>query len=177
MYPEKENKVDQVAGKFNGELMFSQKSDQHFTPKKILDLVHQQFGMIDLDPCCEDSNNPNVVARDYYTHIEDGLKQEWYGKVFVNPPYSATKLWVEKAIKEYQKGNAEEILMLLPARVDTKWHYLLDNYLRVYIKGRLKFIGNTNSAPFPSMVVYLGEELDDFVDVWKNSGTIFTAVN
>lgn len=46
--------------------------------------------------------------------------------------------------------------MLLPARTDTKWfhEYILEPGHEVrFIKGRLKFGGSKNSAPFPSMVV------------------------
>lgn len=45
--------------------------------------------------------------------------------------------------------------MLLPARTDTRWfHEYIYNKAEVrFIKGRLKFGGNKNAAPFPSMIV------------------------
>ena len=45
--------------------------------------------------------------------------------------------------------------MLLPARTDTKWFhdYILGKAEIRFLKGRLKFGGCNNSAPFPSMVV------------------------
>lgn len=45
--------------------------------------------------------------------------------------------------------------MLLPARTDTRWfHDYIYNRSEIrFIKGRLKFGGSRNSAPFPSMVV------------------------
>ena len=51
--------------------------------------------------------------------------------------------------------------MLLPARTDTKWfhEFILGKADIRFIKGRLKFGGSKNSAPFPSMiVVYRGEK-------------------
>lgn len=57
--------------------------------------------------------------------------------------------------------------MLIPARTDTKWFhdyvYKKDRVEVRFIKGRLKFEGAKNSAPFPSMVVI-------FVDA---SGKVF----
>lgn len=47
--------------------------------------------------------------------------------------------------------------MLIPARTDTKWfHDYIYNKSNVqirFLKGRLKFSGANNSAPFPSMIV------------------------
>jgi len=56
----------------------------------------------------------------------DGLTANWndYGKVWCNPPYGrGIANWVDKA---FQCNNL--VVMLLPARTDTKWfHDLLDN--------------------------------------------------
>lgn len=48
--------------------------------------------------------------------------------------------------------------MLLPARTDTKWFhdYILGKAEIRFLKGRLKFGGANNSAPFPSMIVIFG---------------------
>jgi site-specific DNA-methyltransferase (adenine-specific) len=75
--------------------------------------------------------------------------------VFCNPPYGRTiGAWVEKAYNEAQKDNTL-IVMLLPARTDTKWfhNYIYHKAEIRFIKGRLKFGGCKNAAPFPSMVV------------------------
>jgi len=69
----------------------------------------------------------------------------------MNPPYgSEIKNWVHKASK------AKAIVVcLLPARTDTRWfHEYIYNKAEIrFIKGRLKFSGSKNSAPFPSMIV------------------------
>lgn len=79
--------------------------------------------------------------------------------MFCNPPYGrAIAAWVEKAYKEAKKDNTL-IVMLLPARTDTKWfHKFIYNKAEIrFIKGRLKFGGCKNSAPFSSMlVIYKG---------------------
>lgn len=63
-------------------------------------------------------------------------------------------MWVEKAYNEAQKEGTL-VVMLLPARTDTKWfHNFIYQKAEIrFIKGRLKFGGCKNSAPFPSMVV------------------------
>ena len=75
--------------------------------------------------------------------------------VFCNPPYGREiGKWVEKAYRTNQEhGNL--VVMLLPARTDTKWfHDFIYNKAEVrFVRGRLKFGDSKNSAPFPSMVV------------------------
>ena len=52
--------------------------------------------------------------------------------------------------------------MLIPSRTDTRWFheyvYQKSNVEIRFIKGRLKFGGAKNSAPFPSMIlIFRGE--------------------
>ena len=80
--------------------------------------------------------------------------------VFVNPPYGREiGNWVEKAYKTNEEhGNL--VVMLLPARTDTKWfHDFIYHKAEIrFIRGRLKFGDSKNSAPFPSMVVIYKEK-------------------
>ena len=72
-----------------------------------------------------------------------------------NPPYGReVGKWVRKAYIS-SKNEGSTVVMLLPARTDTKWfHEYIYNQSEIrFIKGRLKFGGSANSAPFPSMVV------------------------
>ena len=84
----------------------------------------------------------------------DGLKIEWGEINFVNPPYSNLKAWIEKSIEQSKKGK--KVLLLIPARTDTKAFKMLFEYgsTITFITGRLRF-NEANSAPFPSMLVEL----------------------
>jgi site-specific DNA-methyltransferase (adenine-specific) len=83
----------------------------------------------------------------------DGLAIEWGTRNFVNPPYSQLKAWCKKAYEEWRKGKL--VVMLIPSRTDTiAWHsYIMKADEIRFIKGRLKFGGSKNSAPFPSAIV------------------------
>lgn len=74
------------------------------------------------------------------------------GVNFVNPPYRTSKEWIKKGFEEWKKGKI--VVFLIPARTDTKaFHeYIYPNAEIRFIKGRIKFKGATNSAPFPSMI-------------------------
>lgn len=56
--------------------------------------------------------------------------------------------------------------MLIPARTDTKaFHEWIYHKAEIrFLKGRLKFGGSKNSAPFPSMVVVYRPEEDTDAD-------------
>ena len=83
--------------------------------------------------------------------------QSWSGyRVYCNPPYGREiGKWVEKAYNENKNGTF--IVMLLPARTDTKWfhNFIYKQHKIEFIKGRLKFNDGKNSAPFPSMIVIM----------------------
>lgn len=122
----------------NIKVMYSKNTDHWTTPKYIYD-TYMKMGYF--DPC------------PYHSQF-DGLTITWKKYNFVNPPYSQTSKWVDKAIQENTLGK--EILFLIPARTDTKYfHKLLDHGAEViFLKGRLKF-GNSLPAPFPSIFVLL----------------------
>lgn len=92
----------------------------------------------------------------------------------MNPPYgNVIGDWVKKAIQEYLEGDADEIIILVPARTDTAWFQSLVAYPWCAVKGRLKFSDNKNSAPFPSAIFYLGENVKSFFENFEQFGTIF----
>ena len=73
----------------------------------------------------------------------------------MNPPYGRKiKDWVRKRYEESIKPNTL-VIMLIPARTDTSYFhdYILGKAIITFVRGRLKFGGLQNAAPFPSMLV------------------------
>jgi site-specific DNA-methyltransferase (adenine-specific) len=73
----------------------------------------------------------------------------------MNPPYGRTiAQWVRKAWESVQSGDAELVVCLVPARPGSAWFqdYAMQGEVE-YLRGRLKFGGSENSAPFDSAVV------------------------
>ena len=134
---------------------FSSKTDNWATPQDFFDEWDKEFGF-DLDVCASPDNAKCVK---YFDVEEDGLKQKWEGICWMNPPYGRTiKQWMEKAYTSAEEGAT--VVCLVPARTDTVWwhDYAMKGHV-TFIKGRLKFGGSKNSAPFPSaVVVFRGKE-------------------
>jgi len=130
--------------------MFSSKTDMWATPQEFFDSLDKVF-RFETDVCAV---KDNAKCQRFYTPDDNGLLQDWRGVCWMNPPYGREiSQWVEKAYRS-AKDNGATVVCLLPARVDTRWwHDFCAKGEVHFLRGRLKFGGNDNSAPFPSAVV------------------------
>tara|TARA_A100001391_G_C5073854_1_gene278804 strand:- start:1167 stop:1601 length:435 start_codon:yes stop_codon:yes gene_type:complete len=131
---------------------FSSQTDDWYTPQYIIDDVKNKYNLknFDLDPCCNLENKKALVG---FYKKDDGLSKNWFGDVWMNPPYGRViGRWIKKAYEESQKGCT--VYCLIPSRTDTKWwhDYVMKGDVTFY-RGRIKFGGSKNSAPFPSALV------------------------
>ncbi len=122
---------------------FSSQSPNWATPWSLYRGLDEEFHFT-LDPCGLGDEGGLFGRR-------DGLARSWAGqRVFCNPPYGPE---IEEWLRWAQE--ADVAVYLLPARTDTRWFHsiVLPRAAEVrFIKGRLKFGGSKNSAPFPSML-------------------------
>jgi site-specific DNA-methyltransferase (adenine-specific) len=127
---------------------YSAKTPIWETPQDLFDQLNSEF-RFDLDPCALPEN---AKCELYFTPKEDGLSQSWDGHhVFMNPPYGREiSKWVKKAAE-----SKALVVCLLPARTDTRWFhdYVYKKTEIRFVKGRLKFGGASENAPFPNMIV------------------------
>ena len=143
-------------------------------PEFVGDVLEFFDNKLDLDPCCDDENNPNVPAKKVYTEKTNGLAHEWIAdSVFMNHPYSNSKEWVPYAVSQYELGNAKEMILLIKLDVSTKWWRSVSQYSWIAINKRLKFGDGKGAAPFQSAIVYLGKNLDKFNNVFGKYGTLY----
>ena len=142
--------------------MRSALDDPWTTPRGFFEKLHQEFNFT-LDAAAFRSSAvvPNYLGPDHeYGWRHDALTVEWDGAsgggaVWLNPPYGRViGKFVAKADAESKKGIT--VVCLVPARTDTKWWWdsCIHHEVR-FIKGRLKFGGQKNSAPFPSALVIM----------------------
>jgi len=149
-------------------IMTSSKNEHWNSPSVILDPLDQHLGPILLDPC---SNGSSIVKAVTEWHGPaaggvDGLTQSWQvsGLVYVNPPYGRKiRPWIQKCVDEAglakAASNDTEIVLLGPARTDTKWfqRLILPSADSVLLwEGRLTFAGAKDPAVFPSFLAYWG---------------------
>jgi phage N-6-adenine-methyltransferase len=129
-------------------------TDLWITPKDLYDRLNKYYNFT-LDVC---ATSENTKCEKYFTKEIDGLSQRWIGTCWMNPPYGRTiNRWVEKAYKS-SLWDGSTVVCLLPSRTDTRWfhNFCLLGEIR-FIKGRLKFSGAKENAPFPSMLVVFSQ--------------------
>ena len=128
---------------------FSSKRDTWSTPQAFFDKQNEIHNFT-LDVCAlEDS----AKCKDYYTPQDDAFTKSWDGVVWMNPPYGrGIGKWIKKAYESSLQGA--KVVCLVPARTDTAWwwDYCTKGEIE-FIRGRLKFGGSKNSAPFPSALI------------------------
>ena len=136
----------------NLKVHFSSEKQDWETPQNLFDELNKEFNFV-LDVC---ATQENAKCDSYLDEEINGLSVNW-GTVncWMNPPYKNCKEWIKKASDESKKGSL--VVALIPARTDTKYfHQYIYNQPNVeirFLKGRLKFSGHKNAAPFPSMIV------------------------
>ena len=120
------------------------------TPQNFYDQQNTLWGPFDVDVCADASNTKCPL---FFDEAVDGLRQQWKGRCWMNPPYGRhIGKWMKKA---YESGVGDTVVVcLVPSRTDTRWwhDYAMKGEI-TFIKGRLKFGDAKNSAPFPSAVV------------------------
>jgi site-specific DNA-methyltransferase (adenine-specific) len=96
-----------------------------------------------------------------------GLSIPWDGqRVFCNPPYSNITPWLEKS------WEPTLAVYLLPVKSDVGWWH--DHVMRAaevrFVLGRIRFVGMSGGAPFPSAVVVFrgGRGPAGLTPVWRS---------
>jgi phage N-6-adenine-methyltransferase len=130
---------------------FQSRRQDWSTPEKLFQSLHSEFSFT-VDVCAEPAN---TKCPQFFSPEQDGLRQDWRGVCWMNPPYGrAIGAWGKKAFQSSRKGAT--VVCLLPARTDTRWwhDFVLPHAAEVrFLRGRVKFGGQENSAPFPSSLV------------------------
>lgn len=97
--------------------------NQWLTPPELL----AKLGQFDLDPCAP-INRPWPTATQHYTIEDDGLKQPWFGRCWVNPPYD-TQLIIQFIERCVEHKNA--IALTFPEQKPSSFR---NSFLRKHIR-------------------------------------------
>lgn len=171
-------------GKTDHQLINQSKSNEWYTPIEYINAVKEVMGGIDLDPAsCQDANT-EIQATEFFS--ENGLTQEWHGRVWLNPPYGRTEgesnqmLWANKLIEEFRSGRVTQACLLVNAVPGNAWFIPLWQYLICFIYHRIKFHNQKWKSKQPTQsnaIVYFGSRNEAFCKVFKEFGAVVKAVD
>ena len=135
-------------------------TDEWYTPSWIFDALDVVF---DLDPCCPHPNEW-VPAKHYLTKDDNGLEENWYGSVWLNPPFgrrNGIRPWLE-ALRDHGNGIA-----LVPNRTATEWwqEAAVNSDALLFVEGKIRFVrpdGSEGISPsYGNVLMAYGEEMAD----------------
>ena len=160
--------------------LLSHESTEHYTPQYIINVVITCMGAIDLDPCSNNREIPNVPAARHYTAQDDGLVQPWVGRVFLNPPFGHdVERWFSKLYLERRECRTTEAIVLWKSATETAaWKTLTAISCRVcFPSARIRFVGpSSDDGPGPTFspaVFYVGDRPERFEEVFAQIGVVW----
>lgn len=118
----------------------------------------------------------NKKAPGFYSEADDSFKQDWHkhkGLLWLNPPFNDLGRWAEKCKDESEAGA--RIVMLSPASVSTKWYaaHCFGNCATVFLKPRIKFIGQKWLFPKDLMLTLWGIDATDYsIFDWRDGAEV-----
>lgn len=145
----------------------SNESVEWYTPPKYIELARQVLGEIDLDPASNELAQSWIKAKTFYTAADDALSKPWFGRMWLNPPYTGVPKWIDKAIAEHDSGAITEAVLLVKPADGASWYKKLNKrFPRCGVDHRIKFIDKDGIAqPRPAhgnAFFYLGQNLKLF---------------
>ena len=152
--------------------------NEWYTPSEYIELANKVMGEIDLDPASNSEANKIIQAKHYFTSEENGLTQEWHGRIWLNPPYSRELMpaFVDKLIEEYTAGHVTEAVLVSHNNTDTQWFQKLVAHASAlcFPAKRIKFYRGENvAAPVNGQVFfYLGWRPEKFYSDFAPHGVV-----
>lgn len=148
-----------------------------YTPEKYIEAARRAMGGIDLDPASSAAANEVVRATTFYTQENDGLAQPWFGRVWLNPPYSQPLMtqFAEKVVEEYVSGNIDHAIVLVNNATETGWFQNMARASNVicFPEGRVKYWrpdGETSAPLQGQAILYMGGKHYEFIQQFAPMG-------
>lgn len=176
----------------------SMDSPEWYTPRAFAVAAREVMGDIDLDPASHPEANAILEIPKIFTAEDDGLRQEWHGRIFLNPPgglvcefwkkliaESAARrvkqaIWIGYSLEQLQTLQQADVAVLpieLPTCfTNTRIAFIENEAKKAQRKAKLEAAGkkfNPKSSPSHSnYVTYIGDNVEGFFDVFCQFGHV-----
>ena len=147
--------------------------NEWYTPAEYIEAAREVMGSIDLDPASNEYANETVKASTYYTEETNGLNKEWFGNIWMNPPYSTAL--IKEFAEKLSNSTFKQAIVLVNNATDTAWFKLLIQQAKavVFTTGRIRFEKRNGSKGTPlqgQAFIYYGDNAEKFLEVFEAFG-------
>ena len=153
--------------------------NEWYTPAPYVEAARACLGSIDLDPATAPAAQATIRAARFFTRDDDGLKHEWRGRIWLNPPYAQPEIarFIEKLLLEVNAGRATEAILLTHNYTDTAWFHAAAGQCTAlcFTRGRIRFVGACGEIAAPTQgqaFFYFGPGLERFRETFGGFGFI-----
>lgn len=148
-----------------------------YTPARYVEAARAVLGQIDLDPASTEQANRVVKASRYFSQHDDGLRQEWSGRVWLNPPYGGLSAsFTARLLDHVRSGTVTDAIVLVNSNsTDAGWFQPLWEYLLCFTDHRIAFQSSgqwESGSTHGSVFVYCGPQHQRFMTVFSPFGAI-----
>ncbi|MBF0099155.1 MAG: Rha family transcriptional regulator [Magnetococcales bacterium] len=156
--------------------------NEWYTPSKWVEMARTAMGGIDVDPASHYVAQRTVQADEWHDQERDGLKHDWPGNVWLNPPYARGLIdqFVDKLLDQFAVGETKQAVVLVDSRTDTKWFNKLCTMASAvaFTRGRVHFYNETVKSSSPvcgSAFFYFGPRAQEFKQSFDSDCMVFFA--
>jgi phage N-6-adenine-methyltransferase len=153
--------------------------DEWYTPVRYIEAARAAMGAIDLDPATSEFAQTRVRAERFYTIQDNGLQQEWRGRVRLNPPFSAplNSHFVDKMVEEYSARRVTAAIMLVNNYTENTWFHVAERPCAAicFTRGRIAFEKPDGAEPNNirgQAFFYYGTDVATFRSVFQQHGFV-----
>jgi ParB family chromosome partitioning protein len=172
----------EISGNTKPRFALNSGADTWFSPPCYIEAARATLGVIELDPASCPAAQKKVQARKYFDKEQDGLKQPWQGKVFLNPPYftGSMSAFIEKLLAHYPQDVPQAIVITNNASDSSWWQRLAKAATCVcFPSGRTPFYrpdGTPGTSLQGQTIFYLGLNRQRFHQHFGGYGLIMINV-
>ena len=140
------------------------------------------LGDIDLDPASCEFAQQTVKARNYYTAADDGLKKQWRGRVWLNPPYAQPLVgqFIDKLLAERNAKRVKAAILLTNNFTENTWFQSAAMLCQAicFTRGRIRFLNQDGQETAGAVTMrgqafmYFGPHTGKFFDVFSDVGVV-----
>ena len=148
--------------------------NEWYTPEIYIEAAREVMGgVIDLDPASNDFANQTVKAEKYYSIEDDGLQHEWFGNIWMNPPYSTKE--ISDFARKLSESTFNQAIVLVNNATETEWFrtFIQKANAIVFSTGRIKYRKRDGEKGTPlqgQAFIYFGQNENTFLKVFSRFG-------